>query len=168
MRKAFLIALGVVHLLLVDAVTKELAVGLLKGSAPVPVVPGFFDLAYVENVGCAWGMLQGCVWPLALFAVMAFAVIVWKRDELFETKTTGWRRKAGAWAEALLYAGITGNLLDRVLRGHVIDFLDFHWADAYHFPCFNAADVYITVAAGLLVLLALAAGKEKGAKGAAQ
>jgi signal peptidase II len=49
------------NLVLADAVVKELAAGLLKGAAAVEVIPGFFNLAYVENRGCAWGMFQGQV-----------------------------------------------------------------------------------------------------------
>ena len=146
MRRFLVLFAVVVHLVLADAVTNELAVGLLGSSAPVGVIPGFFDLAYVENRGCAWGMFQGQVWPLAVFAVLALAFLVWKRRSVFG------EGRAAAVSEALLYAGIVGNLIDRVFRGYVIDFLDFHWGSAYHFPCFNFADVFITVAAGILVI----------------
>ena len=164
MRKAVLIFTAVVHLLLLDAVAKELAVHFLKGGAAVSVVPGFFNLAYVENRGCAWGMFQGSVWPLAAFAVVVLAFLAWRRRDFFFTGTAGWRRRAGAVAECLLYAGILGNLVDRVFRGFVIDFLDFHWGP-HHFPCFNVADICISVAAGLLVLASFGAPSGKpGAK----
>ena len=65
MRRLLVVFAVVIHLVLADAVTKELASGLLKSSDPFTVIPGFFDLAYVENRGCAWGMFQGQVWPLA-------------------------------------------------------------------------------------------------------
>ena len=146
MRRLLLVFAVVVHLVLADAVAKELAAGLLKESTPFTVIPGFFDLAYVENRGCAWGMFQGQVWPLAAFAVLALAFLIWKRKAIFGAG------RAAAIAEVLLYAGIVGNLIDRVFRGFVIDFFDFHWKTAYHFPCFNLADAFITVAAGLLIL----------------
>ena len=91
-------------------------------------------------------MFQGQVWPLAAFALVALALLVWKRESVFG------RGRCAAVSEALLYAGIVGNLVDRVFRGYVIDFLDFHWKAAYHFPCFNLADTFITVAAGLMIL----------------
>jgi signal peptidase II len=53
----------------------------------------------------------------------------------------------------LIYAGIIGNMIDRVFRGFVVDFFDFHWQNAYHFPCFNFADIYISLSAALLLLL---------------
>lgn len=148
----------VVHLVLLDEIAKEIAASALNGSAAVSVIPGFFDLAYVENRGCAWGMFQGQVWPLALFGVLALAVLVWKRTAVFGLAERGWRRAFGAVAEALLYAGIVGNLIDRICRGYVIDFLDFHWG-ASHFPCFNLADTFISVAAGLLIATSLFARK---------
>lgn len=160
MRKFVLIAVAALHFLLLDAVTKELAAGHLKDTPGRSVVDGFFNLAYVENRGCAWGLFQGHVWPLAVFAAIALAAIAWKRRELFMLDAGGWRRKAGIWAEPLLYAGILGNLIDRVFRGKVIDFFDFHWAEAYHFPCFNFADIYICIAAGLLVLMSFATQKK--------
>lgn len=137
-----LVALAVANLLCVDLVTKKLAAGLLKGSAAVSVIPGYFNLAYVENRGCAWGMFQGHVWPLAVFALLALGLLIWKRREIFKP----------AWVEPVLYAGILGNLADRILRGYVIDFVDLHWQAAYHFPCFNFADIYITVSAAVLLI----------------
>ncbi|MCR5750733.1 MAG: signal peptidase II [Kiritimatiellae bacterium] len=152
MRRLLLVFAAVANILLADALTKELAAGYLKGSAAVSVIDGFFNLAYVENRGCAWGMLQGQSWPLAAFGVLALALLVWKRQSVFfEPGRTGWGRGLGAVAEPLLYAGIVGNLIDRVFRGYVIDFLDFHWGEAYHFPCFNIADVCITLAAAFLL-----------------
>ena len=59
---------AVMNLLLLDQVVKEFAVRKLKGASPVTVIPNLFSLGYVENRGMAWGLLQGYVWPLALFA----------------------------------------------------------------------------------------------------
>lgn len=145
MKRFLLIFAVVTNLVLADAVTKELAAGYLKGAAAVSVIPNFFDLAYVANRGCAWGMFQGHVWPLAVFGGLALGFLIWKRKAVFGTG------RCAAVAEVLLYAGIIGNLIDRTVRGYVIDFLDFHWY-THHFPCFNLADTFICVAAGLLIL----------------
>lgn len=142
MKRFFVTFAAVANLLLADAVVKELAAGLLKGSAAVSVIPGLFDLAYVENRGCAWGMCQGAVWPLATFGAVALLFLIWKRRAVF----------GDAWVSpCMMYAGILGNVVDRVGRGYVIDMFDFHWG-AHHFPCFNLADTYICIAAGLLIL----------------
>lgn len=147
MKRLVIIFAVALNLVLADAVVKELAAGFLKGAAAVEVIPGFFNLAYVENRGCAWGMLQGQVWPLAVFAAAAFAFLVWKRKSVF-----GEGRLART-AETLLYAGIVGNLIDRAFRGYVIDMFDFHWR-TYHFPCFNIADICISAAAVLMMATA--------------
>lgn len=154
---------AVANLVLVDAVTKELAAAKLKGAAAVSVIPGYFNLAYVENRGCAWGLFQHHVWPLAAIGIAALAFLIWKRREIFYASSVGWRRVCGGCCEALLYAGIIGNLIDRVYRGYVIDFLDFHWQGS-HFPCFNVADICITVAAGLLILLSFTKGAASAKK----
>ena len=149
-KRLLVTVVAALNLVLADAVVKELAAGFLGPSAPggsriVEVVPGFFNLAYVENRGCAWGMMQGHVWPLAAFGIAALALIVWKRRSFFDGG------RLSAVAEPLLYAGIAGNLIDRIFRGHVIDMFDFHWG-LHHFPCFNVADSCICIAAGLMIL----------------
>ena len=149
MLKRFVLSFAaVMNLLLLDQVVKELAVHKLKGQAAISVIPNLFNLSYVENRGMAWGLLQGYVWPLAAFACLAMGVLIWKRRAIFPAGV------AGTLAELLLYAGILGNLIDRLARGCVVDMFDFHWG-VHHFPCFNVADAYITVAAGLLILLGL-------------
>ena len=60
---------AVMNLLLVDQAVKATAIARLKNAPPVTVLDGLFNLAYVENRGCAWGMFQGHVWPLAVFAI---------------------------------------------------------------------------------------------------
>ena len=136
---------AVTHLLLLDQIVKAVSVSGLKDRAAVEVIPNLFNLAYVENRGCAWGMFQGHVWPLAVFGLVALGLLVWKRRSVFPA---GW---AGVVAEMLLYAGILGNLIDRIVRGFVVDMFDFHWG-IHHFPCFNIADSLICIAVGLMLL----------------
>lgn len=136
---------AVMNLLLMDQAVKAAAIARLRSRPPLTVIDGFFNLAYVENRGCAWGMFQGHVWPLAAFAVVAMVFVVWKRRAIFPAGAVG------VVAEVALYAGILGNLVDRIWLGCVVDLFDFHWG-IRHFPCFNLADVYINIAAGLLIL----------------
>ena len=152
MKRFLILFAAVANLVLVDAVVKELAAGYLKGSAAVSVIPGIFDLAYVENRGCAWGMFQGQVWPLAVFGLVALAFLIWKRTSIFNLQPSTFN--LGAVAEPLLYAGIVGNVIDRLFRGFVIDMFDFHWG-VHHFPCFNVADSLICISVGLLLLTSL-------------
>ena len=148
MKRLVLSFAAVMNLLLLDQFVKAVAISRLKGAPPVEVAP-FLNFAYVENRGCAWGMFQGQVWPLALFGVAALAIVLWKRKSIFP------RGVAGTVAELTLYAGILGNLVDRLFLGYVVDLFDFHWS-VHHFPCFNVADVYINIAAGLLILCSFA------------
>ena len=158
MKRFLLLFAAVSNLAFVDQLTKEAARHLLGPLAPDPrpveVIPGFFRLAYVENRGCAWGLFQGQVWPLAVFGLFALAFLVWKRRAIFGDG------RLGAVAEPLLYAGIVGNAVDRFFRGFVIDMLDFHWGDAWHFPCFNLADTLICTSVGLLILASLSAPRD--------
>lgn len=157
MRRLVFSIAAVVHLLLLDQVVKAFALQRLRGNPPVEVLP-FFNLAYVENRGCAWGMFQGHVWPLAVFAIVAFALLVWKRKILFPSGAWGWT------AEHLLYAGILGNLIDRLYHRFVVDMFDFHWG-VHHFPCFNVADACISVAAGILMAFSFFEAKKAAASG---
>ena len=160
--KRFLILFAVVaNLVLVDAVTKELARGYLRGAGTsrprvIEIIPNLFNLAYVENRGCAWGMFQGQVWPLAVFGLIALAFLIWKRRSIFTSQTSKPSKlpNLGAVAEPLLYAGIIGNVIDRLFRGDVIDMFDFHWG-IHHFPCFNVADSLICISVGLLLLASI-------------
>jgi len=160
LRRIIPFSAAVANLLLLDQIVKAASVSSLKGRMPVEVIPNLFNLAYVENRGCAWGMLQGHVWPLAVFAIAAMGLLIWKRRSIFP------KGAAGVLAEILLYAGILGNLVDRIARGCVVDMFDFHWG-VHHFPVFNVADSYITVAAVLLLALGFFQRDGKGSRGAA-
>ena len=160
LRRIILFSAAVANLLLVDQIVKAASVSSLRGRPPVEVIPNLFNLAYVENRGCAWGMLQGHVWLLALFAIAAMGLLIWKRRSIFP------KGAAGVLAEILLYAGILGNLVDRIARGCVVDMFDFHWG-VHHFPVFNVADSYITVAAVLLLAFGFFQKDGKGNRGAA-
>ena len=169
--KRFVILFAVVmNLVLADAVTKELAEHLLVSGDSFPVIPGFFDLSLVHNRGCAWGMFQGQVWPLAVFGLLAMIVLIWQRHKVFSFDNIKRPQLFPVScflfpvSEPLLYAGIIGNVIDRLFRGYVVDMFDFHWKSVYHYPCFNLADVYICVAAGLLILASFLEKRDVGEK----
>lgn len=141
-RRTFAALVLALNLAFADQAVKEYAAVRLKDSPPVEIISGFFSLAYVENRGCAWGMLQGQVWPLAALGVAALALLVWKREKVFGP---------GVAIPAILYAGIAGNAIDRIFRGHVIDMFDFRFG-SWHYPCFNLADAFICIAVALMLL----------------
>jgi signal peptidase II len=132
---------------LVDPFTKTLILGWFQlGEARH--VTGFFNLVRVHNTGAAFSFLAGAAgwqrWFFVALGLAATVFIVWM------LRAQGHQRLF-AWALSLILGGAVGNVVDRLMHGHVIDFLDFHWGPR-HFPAFNVADSAITVGAALLIL----------------
>jgi signal peptidase II len=116
----------------------------------VVVIPGYFSWTLAYNTGAAFSFLAGASgWQRWFFAAIALVVsvvlVVWlKRLKPEET----WL----AVALALVLGGALGNLVDRVVLGHVVDFILVHWQHRWYFPAFNIADSAITVGAIILAL----------------
>jgi signal peptidase II len=104
----------------------------------IAVIPGFFYLIHVGNTGAAWSMFSGQSVLLAALAVGTLLAIAWWRHAL------GLRDRVTQVAFGLLCGGIAGNLIDRLMRGHVTDFLDLHFG-SYIYPTFNVADSGICI-----------------------
>lgn len=102
------------------------------------VIRGFFYLIHVGNTGAAWSMFTGKSVLLALLAAGTLVAIFFWRHSL------GLRERLSQISFGLLCGGIVGNLLDRLLHGHVIDFVDLHFG-SYIYPTFNVADSGICV-----------------------
>lgn len=144
--------------LALDLVTKALAVHRLPGRPPVHLVGDLVELELTRNPGAAFSTgtsLTPVITVVALVAAVVVVVVIWRNRSL------GW-----AWALGLLLAGVLGNLVDRLFRapapfqGHVVDFVALpHW------PVFNVADVWINVAAVLIVLLAVLGVRLDGSRG---
>lgn len=143
-----LLWLGIAALvLLIDQFTKVLVVGTFAHGDSLPI-NGFFNLVRVHNPGAAFSFLADAGgwqrWFFTGVGVLAALFMLWML-----------RAHAGqtlfCLAVSLLLGGAVGNVIDRMLHGHVIDFLDFYWG-RWHFPAFNVADAAITCGAALLVL----------------
>jgi signal peptidase II len=134
-------------LLMVDQFTKVLIVGYYH-LGDSTYVTSFFNVVRVHNSGAAFSFLAGASgWQRWFFTVIGFvaaAVIVWM------LKSHPGQRLF-SFAMACILGGAIGNVIDRLLHGYVIDFLDFHWR-SWHFPAFNVADAAITVGAACLIL----------------
>ena len=114
-------------------ITSHLALGTYGLPGAIPVVRGFFHLVHVGNTGAAWSMLTGRSILLAsLAAGTLLAIFLWRR-------ALGLRDRTAQVCFGLLCGGIIGNLCDRLVYGHVVDFLDFHFG-SYIYPTFNLAD----------------------------
>ena len=111
-------------------------------------ITSFFNLVRAHNTGAAFSFLAGADgwqrWFFIGLGAVAAVFIVWLLARHGGQRTFG-------WALSLILGGAVGNVVDRVLHGHVVDFLQFHWGTAY-FPSFNVADSAITIGAVLLIL----------------
>jgi signal peptidase II len=148
------LALVALVILALDQLTKLLVLRYLGYAQEKVVLDGFFNLVHWGNPGAAWSLFNRYASSnmyLALFAVVALLVLFVTRHH-FDVHT-----RTGQMALGLIFGGIAGNLLDRFLRGHVIDFLYFYvtrrGGGEIGFPAFNIADSAICVGVGLLFLL---------------
>ncbi|MDE1460540.1 signal peptidase II [Spartinivicinus poritis] len=137
-----------VLVIILDQVTKAVAVDVLQFRELVPILPVFgFTLAY--NTGAAFSFLSDAGgWQRWFFSIIAIAVSVFL--VLWLKKLKEYERWQ-AIALALILGGALGNLYDRVVLGHVVDFLLLHYQDNY-FPAFNIADTAISIGAVMLII----------------
>lgn len=124
-------------LLLVDQYTKHFFLTNFAPHQSVKAIPGLW-FTYVQNTGAIWGILRDGNMIFIWLSVVAFGLLLFFFDK-FETVTE-------KIALTLIMAGLWGNLLDRVLHGFVIDFINLRW-----WPVFNIADACISV--GIVILL---------------
>ena len=139
---------GIAAAVLADQLTKLAAYNRLRGRGAVPVVKGVFELLYLENRGAAFGILKNRQWIMMILALAISAGAVFVMYRL----GPGRKYRPLRFALGMLVAGAAGNLIDRMARGYVVDFLYFSLID---FPVFNIADVYVCVGCALLILLLL-------------
>lgn len=135
-----------VVVVLIDQVTK-LWVGHGFGYGESKAVTDFFNLVLVYNSGAAFSFLSDAGgwqrWLLSAVAVTASVWIIWLLSRHAH-------QRLFSCALALILGGALGNLVDRVMYGYVVDFLDFYWG-AHHFPAFNVADSAVSCGAALLL-----------------
>jgi signal peptidase II len=132
-----------------DQVTKWATLAAaMRGELPREVIPNFFQFVYWQNTGAAFsiGHDQNTFFIGLSIAAFIGLLIAWSRGAFAD--------KPSRWAVALLLAGILGNVTDRILHGHVVDFLlfDLHVPFANPWPAFNVADSCICVAVGLFLI----------------
>lgn len=130
--------------LLLDQISKFIISYYFELNSSLVVINNFFALTYKHNYGSAWGLFKGMN---GLFIVIALIgiVIIYKYSLEFK------QNKRNNLAFAFLFAGISGNLFDRIFLGYVKDFLDFK-IFGYDFPIFNVADSLIVIGAFLFII----------------
>ncbi len=142
-------------LILIDQVTKAAATAYLKEGGPVSIWEGVFELRYLENRGAAFGILQD---KQAFFIVMTIVVLILVAYIYLKRIPNDRHFIFMNLIAILFFAGAIGNFIDRVRQNYVVDFFYFRLID---FPIFNVADIYVTVAAALLIILGLFYYKEE-------
>ena len=138
-------------ILVIDYVTKWAVRVKMDLQLPVEIIPGYLRFSYWENSGVAFGLFDSVdsIWKpyiLASMAVIAVIVIV-----LYSMHVSAERKLLQA-ALAIMMGGILGNFVDRITRGYVVDFIDFHIHDMFSWPTFNIADSAITIGIALLLI----------------
>ncbi len=127
-----------------DQLTKWLSVVYLKSGDPVTLIPGVLQLSYTENEGAAFGMLQGGRW---FFVVLTGIMMVALLAFLFSGKMR--RFRLFHISVVLIVAGGIGNLIDRIVQGYVVDFIE---TTLFSFPLFNLADCFVVIGSVLLLI----------------
>lgn len=143
----------IIGLLGIDQLTKALIAQNLALHSSRSVIPGFFNLTHIRNRGAIFGFFsqtdnQILYLFLTLISLAALGLVIYY---FFKTPGTDRLMKISL---AVILAGALGNLVDRVFRGYVIDFLDFY-VKGWHWPSFNVADASISVGAFFLIFILL-------------
>lgn len=136
-----------------DQWVKAWVLSTLKGGHSILVIPHFLQFTYVENYGAAFNILNNQRWPLVVFAaVLSAAMVVVLFLSFDEKKPSNWVLKLERVCLVLILSGAIGNIIDRIYRIYVVDFLQVLFID---FPVFNIADCFIVVGCIALMILVL-------------
>jgi signal peptidase II len=151
MRKNLPYLLLALVLVAVDQVTKAIVAGRVALYQSIPVIPGFFNITRIHNKGAIFGTFSqtGDSTVFVLLTAASLAALAFVVAYFFKTPSSDRLMKV---ALTLIMAGALGNQFDRLVRGHVIDFLDFYIGRS-HWPFFNAADSCISIGACLMLLV---------------
>ena len=151
-KKSLIIATIIV---IIDLILKIVIDNILSINESIQVIPDIFYITKVYNTGAAWSMFEGSGILLIIIAIVAFFLLLKYQNYFTENKRN-------TLAFALIYGGLVGNLIDRVIYGYVIDYLHIY-IFGFSFPVFNLADTAI-VAGFLLVIIAIIKGEEHDSK----
>ena len=139
-------------ILLLDYITKVWAISALKlPYRSIEVIPGLFDFSYAENTGIAFGILDSAEHTWKPYALGALAIVAIAGIVFYYHKSPPGRNLL-RFTLGLVAGGVLGNLGDRIFRGYVVDFIEWHIRDYFYWPNFNIADAAITTGVALLII----------------
>ena len=145
--------IGAVLLIALDQWTKYMVLLHVKPIDSIPLIPGILSFTYHENRGAVWGIMQGQIPVLIVTTVIILTVVLWIYSRIPDTKKYRWLH----FIAVLVIAGAIGTFIDRLFRHYVVDFIYFELID---FPIFNVADMYVVIAAFLLIFVSVFIYKE--------
>jgi len=151
-------------ILIIDQATKWIANSSLHPRLAVDVIPGYLRFSRVYNSGVAFGLFDNADYSWKPYALGSLAVVAVVVIFIYSARMPS-DRKLLQFALAITMSGILGNFIDRILRGYVIDFIEFHIHSAFYWPTFNVADSAITIG---IVLLLIDAVRNPGTEDAAE
>lgn len=140
----------IVFIIFIDQISKYTAIKYLKSSRPYVIIENFLQFNYVENKGAAFGILENkrtffIIITIFIIIFLSFYLLKYHNNISMLTKLSF----------AMLIGGATGNLIDRVRFGYVVDFISFRFKNSYSFPVFNIADSFIVISTFLIVFIIL-------------
>jgi signal peptidase II len=133
-----------------DQVTKALVRQFLPEHTSVSVIPGLLDLTHVRNTGAAFGILNAADFPFKAVVIPLIATAALVAVGLYSA-TLELHQRAARVGLALIIGGAAGNLIDRIVAGSVVDFVDVYWR-THHFWAFNVADSAISIGVAIMIL----------------
>ena len=143
--KAVCLALAAVFCVAADQAVKFLVVNTMSPGESEPLLPPLLQLTRVHNYGAAWSSFSGARWLLIALTAAGMCAIAWLLVKIV-------RHPLGQWSLAIILGGGIGNLIDRVLNGVVVDYINVLFM---RFAIFNFADICVCVGVGLLMLAVL-------------
>ena len=150
--------IAIVGVIVADQLTKLLVRLFLPLHESINVIPGFFDLTHVQNTGAAFGLLNAAEFPYKPAVMIGIAAIALGAIAAYGAQL-GFHERLARFGLALILGGAFGNLVDRAVAGHVVDFVDVYWGTS-HFWAFNVADAAITAGAVLVLLDMIGLGRQ--------
>ena len=138
--------------MIIDQITKAIAVAKLSLNVPVKIISNFFYLTLCNNEGAAWGLFKNARFIIVIGTIAAI-ILIYHYILCFK------QNLRNNIAFGFLLGGLAGNLIDRMIFGYVRDFFDFY-IFKYDYPVFNFADIFIVIGV-LLLIIAIIKGEDK-------
>ena len=145
----FLWLLLAIAIIVFDQISKYLVVSNIGATDSIKVIPGVLDFVYVKNKGAAFSFLADIDYGIILLSVISVCFCVGVLVYIFKNKPSN---KLFMTSLMLMFSGALGNVIDRIIRRFVVDFIELKFID---FPVFNIADISITVGAVLFIVYIL-------------